>query len=57
MIIGHNSKDGTAGFYGTAPLLGLIPPDKPQRGEAAYETALEASWPSLHTNILNQYVS
>ena len=28
MIVGHVSKDGTAGFYGTAPTLGLVPPDK-----------------------------
>ena len=30
MVVGFASKDGTAAFYGVAPTLGLIKPDKKQ---------------------------
>jgi len=30
LIVGATSKDGTAGFYGTAPTLGNVPPDPKQ---------------------------
>ena len=55
LIIGHNSKDGTAAYYGTAPTLGLIPPDKQQVGEAAYMAALNATWGPLTPMIASHY--
>eukprot|EP01060_Flectonema_neradi_P036527 TRINITY_DN7040_c0_g2_i1.p1 TRINITY_DN7040_c0_g2~~TRINITY_DN7040_c0_g2_i1.p1 ORF type:complete len:571 (+),score=49.19 TRINITY_DN7040_c0_g2_i1:49-1761(+) len=44
LIIGHNSKDGTAAFYGTAPTLGLVPPDKKQTTPESYKNALVTTW-------------
>ena len=44
LIVGHMSKDGTAGFYGIAPTLGTIPPDANQTSGHAYVAAQHAVW-------------
>ena len=44
LLIGHTTKDGTAGFYGIAPTLGLVPGDANQTSAAAYEKAQRAVW-------------
>ena len=44
LLIGHTTKDGTAGFYGIAPTLGLVPGDVNQSGAVAYEAAQRAVW-------------
>eukprot|EP00656_Telonema_subtile_P010739 TRINITY_DN15214_c0_g3_i1.p1 TRINITY_DN15214_c0_g3~~TRINITY_DN15214_c0_g3_i1.p1 ORF type:complete len:311 (-),score=62.39 TRINITY_DN15214_c0_g3_i1:163-1095(-) len=55
LIVGANSKDGTAAFYGSAPTLGLVPPDKPQTSTQAYATAMGAVWGAQAAPILTQY--
>lgn len=44
IMVGFNSKDGTAAFYGSAPLLGNVAPDKPQTKPSDYEYALDNVW-------------
>ena len=55
LIVGHNSKDGTAGFYGTAPTLGLIAADKKQTSAADYEKAVRSAWGVHADRVLAQY--
>ena len=56
LIVGHNSKDGTSAFYGTAPTLGLVPPDKKQTTLADYKAALVTTWGSeIASKIESQY--
>jgi len=55
MIIGANSKDGTAGFYGTAPTLGLVSPDKKQTTPAIYRSKMKAAWGSQASEVLAAY--
>ena len=57
LIIGYNSKDGTAAYYGTAPLLGLVPPDVPEHSEADYYKRLGAAWggPDNAAKVAAQY--
>lgn len=40
MIVGANSKDGTSAFYGIAPVLGLVPPDRPQTTASVIDKVL-----------------
>eukprot|EP00439_Symbiodinium_sp_Y106_P080831 s640_g19.t1 len=55
IIAGHNSKDGTAAFYGVAPKLGLVPGDKNQSKPGDYEAAIRKVWGSLAPKVLEQY--
>ncbi|CAE7183878.1 CES2 [Symbiodinium pilosum] len=55
VIAGHNSKDGTAAFYGVAPTLGLVPGDKNQTLPADYEEAIRKVWGSQSMAVLQQY--
>ena len=38
------SKDGTAAFYGTAPTLGLVPPNANTSTDAGFRRAMRAQW-------------
>jgi para-nitrobenzyl esterase len=55
LVVGHVSKDGTAGFYGTAPYMGLVPPDPKQTSEADYEKAMRFVWGGRADAVLAQY--
>ena len=55
LLVGHNSKDGTAGFYGNAPTLGLLPGDKVQTKPEDYERLMRAEWGQHADAVLAQY--
>lgn len=55
IIVGHNAQDGTAAFYGTAPTLGFVAPDKKQTSASDYETAMRAAWGDKASAVLEQY--
>ena len=47
MIIGHTSKDGTASFYGTAPLANATP--------AEWRAAMQRRWGAMAPEVMQQY--
>jgi len=55
IIVGHNAQDGTAAFYGAAPTLGWVAPDKNQTSPADYEKAMKAAWGEKAAAVLEQY--
>ena len=58
MVHDSSMPSGTSAFYGTAPTLGLIDPDKKQTSPADYHAALIAAWgPALAPQVLAQYVT
>eukprot|EP00658_Telonema_sp_P-2_P085219 TRINITY_DN9671_c0_g7_i1.p1 TRINITY_DN9671_c0_g7~~TRINITY_DN9671_c0_g7_i1.p1 ORF type:complete len:559 (-),score=75.67 TRINITY_DN9671_c0_g7_i1:112-1788(-) len=54
-IIGFNSKDGTAGFYGSAPTLGLVKPDRREVSKQAYVAAQRSTWGLSADSVLAAY--
>ncbi|CAK9067202.1 unnamed protein product [Durusdinium trenchii] len=55
IMVGFNSKDGTAAFYGVAPTMGYVPPDENQTGANDYEKAIRKVWGTNADAVLQQY--
>jgi len=55
VLVQFTSKDGTSAFYGTAPTLGLISPDKNGSTVAVYAEKLKAAWGRDAEAIMKQY--
>ncbi len=53
--MGGTSKDGTAGYYGVAPTLGLVPPNPAQTGQSALRARLRAAWGDRAAEVEGQY--
>lgn len=55
LIVMFTSKDGTAAFYGTSPLLGRVPPDVNTNTPAGYVQQQNFVWGSKAAQVLQQY--
>jgi len=55
LILGFNSKDGTAAFYGTAPLLGEIKGDPKETSELNYSKHMSLAWGRSADAVMKQY--
>lgn len=55
IIMGFNSKDGTSAFYGTAPLLGNVPPDLPETSEEDYLKRMNVAWSDRAKSVIARY--
>merc|ERR1712232_784153 len=55
LIVSFTSRDGTGAFYGTAPTLGLVAPDKNTNTPMGYKKAMQAAWGADTDEVMQQY--